>query len=88
MQESTVTVKGQTTLPRKVRIALGLIPGDRVGYLLLDGGEVRIVRRPASMTGTMPSQPERLAITDTGCLQPGQGASAGGFMGRGCGFRA
>lgn len=50
MQESTVTVKGQTTLPRKVRIALGLMPGDRVGYLLLDGGEVRIVRRPPVAT--------------------------------------
>jgi antitoxin PrlF len=44
MQESTVTVKGQTTLPRDVRQALGLHPGDRVRYMILDGGEVRIVR--------------------------------------------
>lgn len=44
MRESTVTIKGQTTLPRDVRQALGLHPGDRVRYMILDGGEVRIVR--------------------------------------------
>jgi AbrB family looped-hinge helix DNA binding protein len=44
MQESTVTTKGQTTLPKDVRAALRLGPGDRVRYMILDGGEVRIVR--------------------------------------------
>lgn len=44
MQESTVTTKGQTTLPKDVRAALKLHPGDRVRYLILDGGEVRLVR--------------------------------------------
>lgn len=44
MKESTVTIKGQTTLPKDVRAALRLSPGDRVRYLILDGGEVRIVR--------------------------------------------
>lgn len=43
MQESTVTVKGQTTLPRDVRSALGLTSGDRVRYVILDG-EVRILK--------------------------------------------
>ena len=43
MQESTVTVKGQTTLPRDVRSALGLSSGDRVRYVILDG-EVRILK--------------------------------------------
>jgi antitoxin PrlF len=43
MQESTVSVKGQTTLPRDVRAALGLTSGDRVRYVILDG-EVRIVK--------------------------------------------
>lgn len=43
MQESTITVKGQTTLPRDVRAALGLASGDRVRYVILDG-EVRIVK--------------------------------------------
>lgn len=43
MRESTVTIKGQTTLPRDVRSALGLMSGDRVRYVILDG-EVRIVK--------------------------------------------
>jgi antitoxin PrlF len=43
MQESTVTVKGQTTLPRDVRAALGLASGDRVRYVILDG-EVRLMK--------------------------------------------
>lgn len=49
MQESTVTSKGQTTLPKDVRAALDLHPGDRVRYMILDGGEVRLVRsRPVA----------------------------------------
>ncbi len=44
MQESTVTIRGQTTLPKDVRTALRLSPGDRVRYMILDGGEVRLVR--------------------------------------------
>jgi antitoxin PrlF len=43
MQESTVTAKGQTTLPRDVRTALSLKSGDKLRYLVLDG-EVRILR--------------------------------------------
>lgn len=43
IEESTLTFKGQTTLPRKVRLALGLKPGDRVRYLLV-GDEVRLVK--------------------------------------------
>ena len=52
MQESGVTIKGQTTLPRLVRQALGVVPGDRLRYLVLDGGEVRILKlRPVSDLG-------------------------------------
>ncbi|PWG16123.1 AbrB/MazE/SpoVT family DNA-binding domain-containing protein [Salibaculum griseiflavum] len=43
MYESTVTVKGQTTLPRDVRAALGLTSGDKLRYMILDG-EVRILK--------------------------------------------
>ena len=43
MQESTVTAKGQTTLPKDVRTALSIKPGDKLRYLLSDG-EVRILR--------------------------------------------
>ncbi|MFQ3253481.1 MAG: antitoxin PrlF [Loktanella salsilacus] len=54
MQESTLTTKGQTTLPRDVRQALSLQAGDRVRYLILDGGEVRLMRsRPAASLAGM-----------------------------------
>ncbi len=42
MLESTVTKKGQTTLPKPVRDTLGVQAGDRVRYIVLDG-EVRIL---------------------------------------------
>ena len=42
MIESTVTKKGQTTLPKPVRDTLGVQVGDRVRYIILDG-EVRIL---------------------------------------------
>lgn len=49
MSESTVTVKGQTTLPKAVRQALDLGPGDRLRYVILDDGQVRLLRtRPVS----------------------------------------
>ena len=42
MIESSVTKKGQTTLPKPVRETLGLEAGDRVRYIISDG-EVRIL---------------------------------------------
>ncbi len=43
MHRSTVTAKGQTTLPRAVRDALGVSAGDRIRYVI-DGREVRVVK--------------------------------------------
>lgn len=48
MEESTLTVKGQTTLPRRVRNALGLKPGDKLRYLLV-GEEVRLMKAHSIM---------------------------------------
>ena len=61
MRESTVTTKGRTTLPRDVRTALGLRPGDKLRYLILEGGEVRILRsRPVTgLAGLLKGRPER-----------------------------
>lgn len=41
MLESRITAKRQITLPKAVRDALGVCPGDRVRYFIVDG-EVRI----------------------------------------------
>jgi antitoxin PrlF len=40
---STLTSKGQTTLPREVREALGLKPGDKLAYRV-EGETVRLTR--------------------------------------------
>ncbi|WP_333834743.1 AbrB/MazE/SpoVT family DNA-binding domain-containing protein [Rubrimonas sp.] len=49
MYESTVTAKGQTTLPKDVRDLLGLEPGDRIRYLVT-GATVRILRPRKAMS--------------------------------------
>lgn len=72
MHESTVTTKGQTTLPKDVRKALGLQPGDKLRYLVLDG-EIRLLRarpvldlegalkRPGQKTVTLEEMEEAIA---------------------------
>ena len=63
MQESTITAKGQTTVPREVRNALGLAPGDRVRYLVLEG-EVRLLKvRPVSELAGLLARPGRTAVS-------------------------
>ena len=42
MPTATVTSKGQITLPRKVREALRVGPGDRVDFVLGEDGYVRV----------------------------------------------
>lgn len=42
MVQSAITSKGQTTLPKSVRQALGVKAGDRVRYVVLDN-DVRIL---------------------------------------------
>jgi AbrB family looped-hinge helix DNA binding protein len=42
MPTSTLTSKGQITLPKRVRERLGLRPGDRVDFEIEDGGGVRL----------------------------------------------
>ena len=44
MRNSTLTSKGQVTIPAEVRRRLGLHPGDHVGFIV-DGDEVRLVRK-------------------------------------------
>lgn len=38
MLESSITTKGQTTLPKAVRDSLALKAGDRVRYVIVDEG--------------------------------------------------
>ena len=53
--ESIVTSKGQTTLPKKVRDALGLQSGDKLRYAVLNSGGVWVakVQPIASLKGIL-----------------------------------
>ena len=46
MFESSITVKGQTTLPKAVRESLSVKAGDRVRYVILDEGVLIMPVRP------------------------------------------
>ena len=46
MIESTVTVKGQTTLPKAVRESLAVKAGDKVRYVIVDKGALIMPVRP------------------------------------------
>ena len=49
MAESTVTAKGQTTIPKTIRDRLGLEPGSKVRYFVAHNGSVMILPvRPVS----------------------------------------
>ena len=48
MLNSTITTKGQTTLPKEIRDSLGLKPGDKVRYVVLDEGALIMPVRPTS----------------------------------------
>lgn len=41
--ESTIASDGRTTLPKSVRESLGIGPGDRIRYFILDNNEVRLL---------------------------------------------
>jgi AbrB family looped-hinge helix DNA binding protein len=57
---STITSKGQVTIPKSIRDQLGVGPSDRVTFVVLDSGRVEV--RPArytieSLRGIVPTPP-------------------------------
>lgn len=54
MIESSITVKGQTTLPKAVREALSVQSGDRVRYIIEDGEvQIKAVRPLSRLFGVL-----------------------------------
>ncbi len=45
MAAATITSKGQITLPKLVRVALGLDAGDRVDFIVAPDGGYTLVHR-------------------------------------------
>ena len=39
---SKITLKGQTTIPKRIRIALNVAPGDSITWEILDNGMVNV----------------------------------------------
>lgn len=63
MYESRITAKGQTTLPRQVRAALDVQPGDHVRYVVLDG-EVRLLKaRPVAALKGLLARPGEAPVS-------------------------
>ena len=54
---TTITVKGQVTIPKHIRDALGLTPGSRVEFAVEDGRLV--LRKSGKRNGTKPDRFDR-----------------------------
>jgi antitoxin PrlF len=57
MPTSTITSKGQTTVPKEVRDALNLKPGDKLSWEVRGGSVVVTKERPAlyqTLSSTVP----------------------------------
>ena len=57
---STITAKGQTTVPKEIRDRLKLKPGDRIEYVVTDSGDVVLKarnRRMADFAGILGKLP-------------------------------
>lgn len=63
MQTSTLTTKGQVTIPVELRKRLGLHPGDQVGFVVEDG-EVRLVRRERRVEAAFRICKAKVSVTD------------------------
>jgi AbrB family looped-hinge helix DNA binding protein len=67
MTAAKLTSKGQLTLPKDVRDALGVGPGDRVDFVKMEDGNFAIL--PATLTvkrlkGLIPSPKKTVSIGD------------------------
>jgi antitoxin PrlF len=68
MSETTLTSKGQVTVPREIRERLGLTSGDKLAFTLLSDGTIVVrpkTRSMAELAGilTRPHQP-KVAVGD------------------------
>lgn len=76
MIQSTVTARSQTTIPTGVRKALGIEPGDKVGYVIKgatavmtrldqdesDGGDPKLAAFVALLARDIEARPGRLKV--------------------------
>ena len=80
VEATTMTTKGQVTVPRGIRDRLGLKSGDKMAFTMLSDGTVIMrpkTRRLADLAGslTRPGQPE-VAIEDMNPFKAAKTAKA------------
>ena len=62
-----MTSKGQITLPKEIRLKLGLKQGDRVRFIVEDDGRVRLLpakRDVSELMGILPKPTRRLSLEE------------------------
>lgn len=65
MPISTLTSKGQTTIPTSVREFLGLHTGDRLEFIIQPDGKVELIPATLDVTslkGMLPRRPEPVSL--------------------------
>ncbi len=67
MSTSTMTSKGQTTIPKDIRKRLNLHPGDRLDFIIEEDG--RVVVHPASvdaseLTGMLKAPTKSVSVAE------------------------
>lgn len=67
MSTATLTSKGQLTLPKEIRKALGVGPGDRVDFVRMEDGNYAVI--PAthsikSLKGLVPRPKKPVSLED------------------------
>ena len=65
--QATITSKGQVTIPKPIRDALHLSPGDRIEFLAEPDGSIKVVPITASVTelkGMLPPPAESLSLEE------------------------
>ncbi len=67
MPVATLMSKGQTTIPKSVRDRLGLMPGDRLEFVVDDSGAVSMVPATVSLDeleGMLSPPPRPITLED------------------------
>jgi|AZIJ01.1.fsa_nt_gi AbrB family looped-hinge helix DNA binding protein len=67
MSSATLTSKGQLTLPEDVRLTLGVRPGDRVDFILMEDGNFVVLaatRSVKSLNGIIRKPENPVSVED------------------------
>lgn len=67
MTTATVTTKGQLTLPKEVRTALGVGPGDKVEFVRMEDGNFAVMAATQSvkkLKGLIPKPRKPVSLAD------------------------